>query len=246
MKTKICILVLFFLILVSILSLNAFALSERFIDKTGLLSNLEYSLEDKLNTLSNKHDVHILIYAYTYDENTAYHLSDEEILLEYNLVRRRDNILLLILEKYSISGEWHCFISTYGTAYDKISDGEINYMLKDGSMLDYALTVNMQEGLNSYLDFIDNALSVNAVPVSERIATPILLALLGAGIAFLCVFIPYKRKVRSDCYPLKEFTNMNLTYSDDQFTGKTVTKRHAPRSKGSSGSGGGGGRRGGR
>ena len=247
MKTKICIFALFTLLFVALFSTNTFAVSDRFIDKSGELSYLEYSIEPKLSRLTEQHGIHILIYAYTYNESSSYHLSDKEILKEYDLSTYDDDVVLLILERYSISNEWHCFISTYGKGYNKISDGEINYLLKDGGILEYALETNMREGLNQYLDFVDRALSANAVPISERILVPIFLAFLGAGIAFLCVFISYKRKVRSDCYPLKEFTNMNLTYTDDRFTGKTVTRRHAPRSKGSSGSGGGGGgRRGGR
>ena len=247
MKTKVYILLVFVLLFTLVLSLNASAVSNRFIDKTGELSHVASSLESTLNEMSQRHGIEILIYAYRYDENYGYHRTDSQILYEYDLSTYSDDVVLLILEKYTVSGEWHCFLSTYNEGYDRISDSEVDYMLRDGGSLDYALTVSMSAGLNDYLSDVDRALSGNAIPIVKRLGGPLLIAALGALIAFLCVFISYKRKVRSDCYPLKEFTNMNLTYSDDQFTGKTVTRRHSPRSKGSSRSGGGGGgRRGGR
>ncbi len=242
MKTKVCILMVFCLFISLIFSFSSFAVDEYFIDETYELTG-ENSFESTLQSISEKHNVHVLIYAYTY---TGSYVSDAEILRKFGL-STYDDVVVLVLEKYAYSEEWHCFLTTYGTGFDKISDSEVEYLMKDGGIMDDALSDNMEEGLIRYLDFIDRSLEGNGIPIITRIWIPILLALLGGLIAFLCVFIPYKRKVRSECYPLKEFTNMDLTYSDDHFTGSTVTRRHVPRSSGSSSrSGGGGGSRGGR
>lgn len=248
MKTKVCILVLFSAILVAIFSFSSSAVSTNIIDKTGALP-FDATIEARLESISEKHNIHVLIYAYNYNYSYGgYEISDYEILEKFDL-STYDDVVLLVYEKHMYSDEWHCFLSTYGRGYDEISDGEFNYLMRDGGIMDNALTEDMRAGTEEYLDFIDRALSGNGIPIHKRLFAPILLALLGALIAFLCVFIPYKRKVRSETYPLKEFTNMDLTYSDDQFTGTTVTRRYAPRSNGSSRSGGGGsrgGRRGGR
>lgn len=245
MKTKVCILVLFSAILVAIFSFSSFAVSTNVIDDTGVLP-FDATIEARLESISEKHNIHVLIYAYTYKYSYGgYEISDDDILEKFNL-STYDDVVLLVYEKDIHSYEWHCFLSTYGRGYDEISDSEFDYLMRDGGIMDDALTEDMRAGTEEYLDFIDRALSGNGIPIHKRLFVPILLALLGALIAFLCVFIPYKRKVRSDTYPLKEFTNMDLTYSDDQFTGTTVTRRHVPRSSGSSRSGGGGGSRGGR
>ena len=249
MKTKHYILLVFVLLLAILFSLNASATSNRFLDGTGELSYIDASLEATLSELTAKHNIEILIYAYRYEEGTR-HLSDEKILEAYGLSTYYADVALLILERYEHSGQWHCFISTYGEAYDRISDSEIDYLLRDGGALEHALNVSMSAGLPDYLIELDRALGGNSIPIHTRLGAPIFLSVLGALIAFLCVFISYKRKVRSDCYPLKEFTNMNLTYSNDQFAGTTVTRTYSPRSNNSSRSGGrgggGGGRRGGR
>lgn len=228
------------------------AVSSYFIDDTMELSSLKYQYEGRLQDLSLTHDVDFLIYAYTYDERYEDYKDDYAILSRFGLSTYNSDCILLILEKYEYSGEWHCFLSTYGNGTDVISDREVDYLMRDGGIMDYTLSSNlhqMSDGIGRYLEYIEKATIKDAVPLYTRLWVPILLAMLGALIAFLCVFISYKRKVRSDCYPLKEFTNMDLTYSDDQFTGSTVTRRHVPRSSGSSrsgGGGGGGGRRGGR
>ena len=246
MKTKVCILMLFALVFSLIFSFSSLGSGDYYIDDSGRYPHLDTELEGELAALYEKHSIHYVIYAYSYNRYTSYYKSDSEILSEFGLSTYSD-VILLILEYHEIEGEWHCYLSTYGRGTDVISDGEVDYLMADGGIMDYALTQNMGEGLRRYLSFIDTASRGNGIPIVERIHIPILLGLLGALIGFLCVFISYKRKVRSDCYPLKEFTNMDLTHSDDRFTGSHVTRRHAPRSSGSSGGrSGGGGRRGGR
>ena len=237
---------LFALVFSLIFSFSSLGIGDYYIDDSGRYPHLDTELEGELAALYEKHSISYVIYAYSYNRHTSYYKSDSEILSEFGLSTYSD-VILLILEYHEIEGEWHCYLSTYGHGTDVISDAEVDYLMADGGIMDYALTQNMGEGLRRYLSFIDTASRGNGIPIVERIHIPILLGLLGALIGFLCVFISYKRKVRSDCYPLKEFTNMDLTHSDDRFTGSHVTRRHAPRSSGSSGGrSGGGGRRGGR
>ena len=251
MKTKVYIILFVSLLLSLVFSFSSSAQEDYFIDNSEELQSLEDAFEGKLRALSEQYGIDFLIYAYEFSSyGTQYgdYKEDSEILNEFNLSLNADCILL-VLEKYSYTGEWHCFLSTYGRGYDVISDREVEYLMRDGGIMDYTLSSDihqMSDGIGRYLEYIEKATIKDAVPLYTRLWIPILLGALGALIAFLSVFISYKRKVRSDTYPLKEFTNMDLTYSDDQFTGTTVTRRHVPRSSGSSRSGGGGGSRGGR
>ena len=241
MKTKVSIILVFALLFVLVMSLSSFATSDYFIDETGEWSSMHSSLEAKLADISEKNNVNVLIYAYP-----GYLMEDDEILEKFNLTTY-DDVVILVFTKFPFDEDWHLYLATYGMPNDAISDSEVDYLMRDDGIMEYARTENMEDGLYQYIDYIDQALQGNSVPIYARLTIPILLGLLGALIGFLSVFISYKRKVRSDCYPLKEFTNMDLTYSDDRFTGSHVSRQYSPRNKGSSGGrSGGGGRRGGR
>lgn len=249
MKTKIYIIALFILLFAVLLSVSSLAKNENFIDKTGAFIAIDAEIERRLDDLYDSTGYSFFIYAYAND-NPNQNLWGEDLFDDFGISYGSDAVLLTL--KLEV-GEWYCDIYTYGGANESITDAEIDYLLEDGGIFDRIKTQDSIEGLRAYVDFVGRAVSRNAIPFTRRLWLPVFLGLVGALVSFLCVFIPYRRKVRSDCYPLREFTNLNLTYSRDVFAGSFVSRRHAPRSSSSGsgssrggGRGGGGGHRGGR
>ena len=240
MKTKICILVLILIFTSLFFTASPLAAADRFIDETGSFNASHAQIEEKLNEISKDGNYLFFIYVYQNDDPSE-NVWGEDLLPKFGISYHTDAVLLTLkLER----GEWFCDIYTYGRAYDSVSNAEIDYLCEDGGIFDCIKTQSAEVGLLDYIDFVGRAVKGNAIPFIRRLWVPLFFGIIGGLIAFLCVFIPYKRKVRSDCYPLKEFTKLNLTFSRDDFAGSFVTRRHAPRS--SSGGRGGGSRGGGR
>ena len=240
MKTKVYITLVFLVLFSVFFAVSPLAAGDCFVDKTGAFDGVHAQIEQELDTLSKSTDYSFFIYAYANDDPEE-NIWGEDLFYELGFSYHTDTVLLTLkLER----GEWFCDIYTYGRANETITDAEIDYLLEDGGIFDRIKTQNAQDGVRDYVDFVGRAVRRNAIPFVRRLWVPILWGLVGAFVAFLCVFIPYKRKVRSDCYPLQEFTKLNLTYSRDDFAGSFVSRRHVPRS--SSGARGGGSRGGGR
>ena len=250
MKTKIYIFLLISFILANFLLLSSCVKKENFVDKTGKFSSIQAEVEQRLDEFYKKSDHRFFIYAYREDDITQ-NIWGEDLLDDFGISSGTDAVILTLKLEM---GEWYCDIYTYGEANESISDSEVDALLMDGGIFDRIKTQDPIQGVLDYVEFVGNAVPHNLIPYSRQILVPLFWGLVGALVAFLCVFIPYKRKVRSDCYPLKEFTNLDLTYSRDDFAGSFVSRRHVPRSSSSSGGsgsrgggrGGGGGHRGGR
>ena len=83
------------------------------------------------------------------------------------------------------------------------------------------------------------------------IGVSFLLAIIAAGITCACIVYTYKRKVRSEKYPLDHYAKLDLRVERDVFITKFITRRTIQTSSGKgrggrSGVGRGGGHRGGR
>ena len=55
--------------------------------------------------------------------------------------------------------------------------------------------------------------------------------IIAAIITGSCIIYSYKRKSRSDKYPLDRYAQLDLTHSNDIFTGSFVTRRRIKRNK---------------
>ncbi len=87
----------------------------------------------------------------------------------------------------------------------------------------------------------------------DVLGTTLLVGVIAGGIAVLCVWLSYKRKVHGAIYPLGEFANLALREQRDNYTHTTRTRvrvsdssSHGSHHGGSSRGGGGGARMGGR
>lgn len=55
--------------------------------------------------------------------------------------------------------------------------------------------------------------------------------LIAAIITACCIVYNYKKKLRSEKYPLNRYAQLELTHSRDTFTGSIITKRRINRNK---------------
>ncbi len=135
---------------------------------------------------------------------------------------------------------------TYGLAYDRISDGEVDDILDDTAVYSNIKSGRPFEGAMRFLEITPKTVEL---PYGSIIIVAIVIGAVAAGITVACVVSKYKMKGRPTNYPLNQFAKLDLTHREDHFIGKHVSV--VVTSSGSSGggggrSGGGGGARGSR
>ena len=152
-----------------------------------------------------------------------------------------DAVVLLIIDNYSNNYT----IFTNGNCTRKISDGEVNTILDDPNVYNNVKTTG--DITAASLRFIELSAEACKAQVALAIIIGVCVGLGAAGITGAVIIYTYKKKLRSEKYPLGAYTKLDLTGSSDQFAGSFVTRRVINRNNGSrGGGGGGGGRRGGR
>lgn len=135
-------------------------------------------------------------------------------------------------------------IYPYGKCYSKISDSEYNEILDTPSVYNNIKSGNYTAGAIACIELCEKASRPNvggyAVGASITVAITVL-------IFVLCTVYSYKKKSRSEKYPLSRFARLDLKLRRDDFITKFVTVQ-VIKSSSSSGSSGGsrGGGRGGR
>ncbi len=155
-----------------------------------------------------------------------------------------DSVILIITDNYQRNYD----IYTYGKPDRRISDSEIDDILDNPAVFD-----NIKGGKN-YAAACTKFISMSATACEAKMGLAVILgcifgalAAIGAIIGIACY---YKKKSRSEKYPLNQFASLQLTESNDIFAGTFITKRVINTSSGGKrgGSFGGGGRghRGGR
>lgn len=160
-----------------------------------------------------------------------------------------DSIVLLIITLDR--GVYYYDLYTYGDAYDKISQKEVDYMLDHKDVYDNIKGGRLALGICSFMPMAAQAFE-GRVGVSYLV-----IALISLGIAvaiglIACISVraAYTMKKKSVDYPLDRFARLKLTDQSDVFMGSFVTKRviqsNSGKSGGGSSHGGGGGHRGGR
>jgi uncharacterized membrane protein YgcG len=244
MKKILCV-ALLAVLLVLALALPVSASSAQYVvyDDAGLLDNSDETILEQMGRNASQNmggtEIHIIVtphFSYDYEDaiRSTHYLSQEQ-----------DMILLVIY--------WDSFRDYY--EYEVVTFGKAKSIISPSRQNDIADAIysDVKAGnLNSACnDFV--TLSADAYQVGESTRVPKIIGIsLGIGavaalIATLIVILSYRKKKRSPSYPLKEFSELNLTVSEDICTGRNVTKVRLSSSSGSGGSrGGGGGRSSGR
>ncbi len=138
---------------------------------------------------------------------------------------------------------------TYGNAYSKISNSEVNKILDHKDVYNNIKSGKYFEGAKAFITESADAYKPN---VGAIVAIALIFASLSSIIFAVCVYNNYNKKLRSVQYPLDRYAKLELREKSDNFAGTFVTKRRIQtsssrgRSGGSRGGGGGGGHRGGR
>lgn len=137
---------------------------------------------------------------------------------------------------------------TYGSCDRRISDSEVN------EILDAPLVYDNIKGASNYSVAITEFIELCSDACQARIGLAVVIAVLSgmavSAVTGWSIVYTYKKKSRTDKYPLNRFADLELTQSNDIFMGSFVTRlviNQGGRSGGGSrGGGGGGGHRGGR
>ena len=137
-------------------------------------------------------------------------------------------------------------VYTYGKCNFKISNAEIDRILDDDGVYGNIKNGRYFEGAKAFIPLAADACATN---VNAIIAMTVILSLVSGVIVIAGVTASYKRKSRSDKYPLNRYCKLELTLDRDDFRGSFVTHRRINTGnggRGRSGGGGGSGHRGGR
>ncbi len=243
------------LVLIMTLSVFSFTVSadskKSVYDRAGLFTDSEIAqLEAKANELFGDIDCDIYIVTDN-SQNYIYYNGYEKVpywgehfIEEYGIT---GNSIVLIITA-NRNNNYNLY--TYGEAYSKLSDSDVD------TILDYDdVYYNIKSGdyFEGAMAFIEVAFDEYTLSFGELMTVALVIASIVTIILFICVYISYNKKMRSEKYPLNRYAKLDLKEQTDSFAGRFVTHRRIPRSTGSSsrgggrsGGGGGGGHRGGR
>lgn len=222
-------------------------------DLAGLLSENEISeIEAAANEFhkNTKCNIYIVTENKTpYNSYNSVNYWGENFINEYLNGKAGNSVILIISNNRTHNYNMY----TYGKCNRRISDSEVN------EILDAPLVFDNLKNAKNYSSAITEFISMSAVACKARIGLAIVIALLFSvpitAICAACIIYSYRKKLRSEKYPLNRFANLTLTESNDIFMGTFVTKRIISQNNGSSrgnfgggrsGGGGGAGHRGGR
>ena len=164
---------------------------------------------------------------------------------------------LMVLDvQHDKSGEYYYYLDTYGDVYSKISDREVNRLLDDKEVYNNIKSGNLIHGANRFVILAEDAVNGNLpAPWLKIILISSLIGFIPAAVAVAIVVYRYKKKLKSEIYPLSKYARLSIDQSrtSDVFLNSYITKvriQSSSSSRGRSGGGGrrsgGGGRRGGR
>ena len=169
---------------------------------------------------------------YYYDYIGYYHT--EQQFYRYGIIDKPANVMMIEITREP--NEYTYQIHTFGDT-SRIKSSEYNIM--NNKVHDAVKNGNIVEACRIFAPLtgkITNWLKVILISA--------IIALVITGIVAGVIIYGYKKKLKSEIYPLSKYANLELTGQSDVLTGTVVTKRQIQTSS-SSGGGGGGGRSGG-
>ena len=245
MMKKLPLIAVIIVIFYSFFTLSASARGEesRIYDKAGIIDD-EGRIEAALSSFEAKCGIPIRLV--TTSGNGFYDLS--EIGFSYG-----ENLIVLEINYYHYTNTYYYYLDTYGDAYEKISDSEVDRILDAKNVYDNIKGGRFADGVVAFAGLTEKAY-LGALQESwiETVLVSLVIASIIGGATVGIVVYKYKRKLKSPTYPLDKYARLNLLGAEcsDMFIGSTVSKVRISTSSGSSGGGSrgrsGGGRRGGR
>ena len=234
------------------LSISATATDKKYVyDNEGLFTDAQYNeLERMAAELASSGNAEF----YLVTVNQSYY--EGEWFCENHGISMQNNVVLLVVNSYEVT-ELCYDIYTYGDAWSKITDTEIDRIVYHKEIYDNLKANKAYEGSAAYFKYAGIAYNGHlAAPVSKIIIISLIVGAVVALIVCISIYISYKTKQKSVKYPLNRYASLELSEQRDAFVGKSVTRtriqsssggggRGGSRSGGGSGRGGGGGHRGG-
>lgn len=247
MRYKVWITVLLCAILLGTLTLAAEAQEENaydqglsgVIDASDLLTEAaEAEINEALAKASRETGIPVCAFIFEYVGREVW---GEDLLAAYGLDEDDDMILMIVTVKRT---ETFYNLYTYGDAYFKINEKEVNYLLDDDAVYYNLKDDDYTEGLCAYAELAAQAyngrLGVSWVLI---LLVALVIGAVVGGLTVKSIAESYKRKNPSTSYPLDRFAKLELTHSNDRVLGRFVT--HTIVSSGGRGGRGGGGGTGG-
>ena len=226
------------------LSVSADGESSRIYDGAGIIADDEARIEKALSDFEAECGIPIRLVT-TVGKN-SYNLA--ELGFVYG-----ENLIVLEINFYNYTNTYYYYLDTFGDAYDKISDSEVDRILDSAAVYDNIKGGRFADGVEAFAKLTSRAYRGKLQePMWSTVLVSFIIALIIGGVTVGCVVYSYKRKLKAPTYPLDRYARLNLSSSEcsDIFIGSTVSKVRINTSSGRSGGGSrgrsGGGRRGGR
>lgn len=227
-------------IILSVFGLNVYAAEQEkcVYDRAGVFSDIEIEAleaEAKNYFASSYASIYIVT-----DDSTYVSYYGDHFRSEYNIPK--DSVILII----TANSRHNYDLYTYGKCYNKISNAEIDRLLDDDTVYGNIKNGRYFEGAKSFIALASDACATDRNAI---ITLTVICSLVSGLILIIGVTASYKRKSRSDKYPLNRYCKLELTLDRDDFRGSFVTHRKintGSGGRGRSGGGGGSGHRGGR
>lgn len=227
------------------LQISAASEGEYVFDDADIFTESEIeNIEDAISEITNDQIAYVI-------GTTDRHYYDREQLADAfcdkHGISQHRNLVLLIIDM-SDPSEVHYDMYTYGNAWDKISDAEVDRIIYNDNVYDDLKTGEFLSGTLSFLELsgkaYDGHLSMNVGTVA---LIAVISGVIAASITCACVIVKYKTKLKSASYPIDKYAKLDLRDKRDIFLGSSISKVRVQSSSGGSrgGGGGGGGHRGG-
>ena len=164
--------------------------------------------------------------------------------------------IIIVINAQGVNSDYHFDIYTYGHAYLRIKDAEVDTLLysSGGDAILTSDSARAVAGLNDLIPLCGQAYKgrIAGIPTLAIVVGTILITLVVALVVTLRVRKQYTRKRKNETYPLDKYCRLNLKDRTDTYVRSVTTFViiDSGNSSGggghSSGGGGGGGHRGGR
>lgn len=240
---------LFFILtmLLSALTLPSFAAKQEkaVYDLAGMFTDSEIeAMENAARQYFG--DTNCSVYIVTEDNPFDVEYWGEDFVRDYLGGHAGNSVILIITNNYASNYNLY----TYGKCDRRISDSEVDAILDD------PIIYGNIKGQGDYKAAVTEFIRLSAEACEAQVGLAILIGVIcgaiAASITAICIVCTYKKKSRSEKYPLERYASLNLTVNNDIFMGSFVTRRVIRSSSGGrsggfgGGGGGGGGHRGGR
>ena len=243
---KIALSIIVLVVVASASALSVFAAETQkyvFDDADFLTDTEELALEEQAKVLSERCGAKFIIAC----KYSSYY--EGEWILQENNLSDNDDIIMLIIT--TSGGEYYYDLYTYGNAYSKITNVEVDRVLDNSDVYPNIKGGELYMGLSAYMICAEKAYnSFLWAEFKDLLSVGAFAAIVTFALSVIMITSSYKKKQKSTQYPLDKYTKMDLVHSNDRYVRSAVTRVRVNSSSSGGGhggrSGGGGGHRGGR